>query len=110
MIVGRLDKRTAKTLMRALYMVVSHVLADEFSQVRLTERDDAVETLLLDRADEAFDERVQVGTATRQANRFAPACLSMARTPTVKTGSRSMMRWVFPNRNPSTASVRLRRT
>ena len=41
MIVGRLDKRTAKTLMRALYVVVSHVLADEFSQVRLTERDDA---------------------------------------------------------------------
>ncbi len=42
-IVGRLDKRTAKTLMRALCMVVSHVLADEFSQVRLTQRDDAVE-------------------------------------------------------------------
>ncbi len=56
-IVGRLDKRTAKTLTRALYVVVSHVLADEFSQVRLTERDDTVETVLLDRADEAFDER-----------------------------------------------------
>jgi hypothetical protein len=69
-IVGRLDKRTAKTFMRALYMVVSHVLTDEFSQVRLAERDDAVETVLLDRADKAFDERVQVGTATRQANRF----------------------------------------
>ena len=39
MIVGRLDKRTAKALMRALYIVVSHVLADELSQVRLTERD-----------------------------------------------------------------------
>ncbi len=45
-IVGRLDKRTAKTLMRALCVVVSQVLADEFSQVRLTERDDAVETVL----------------------------------------------------------------
>jgi len=44
-IVGRLDKRTAKTLMWALYVVVSHVLADEFSQVCLTERDDAVEAL-----------------------------------------------------------------
>ncbi len=57
-IVGRLDKRTAKTLMWALDVVMSDVLADEFSQVRLTERDDAVETVLLDRADEAFDERV----------------------------------------------------
>jgi hypothetical protein len=33
-IVGRLDKRTTKTLMRALCVVVSHVLADEFSQVK----------------------------------------------------------------------------
>ncbi len=31
--------------MRALCVVVSHVLADGFSQVRLTERDDAVETV-----------------------------------------------------------------
>ena len=58
MIVGRLDKRTTKTLMRALCMVVIHVLADEFSQVRLTQRDDAVEAFFFDRADEAFDERV----------------------------------------------------
>ncbi len=34
--------------MRALYVVVSDVLSDEFSQVRLTQRDDAVETLLFD--------------------------------------------------------------
>jgi hypothetical protein len=47
-IVERLDKRTAQTLMRALYVVVRDVLADEFSQVRLTQRDDAVETLLFD--------------------------------------------------------------
>ena len=57
MIVGRLDKRTAKTLMRALNMIVSDVFADEFSQVRLTQRDDAVEAFFFDRADEAFDER-----------------------------------------------------
>ncbi len=50
--------------MRALCVVMSDVLADEFSQVLLTQRDDAVEALLFDRADEAFDERVQVGTAT----------------------------------------------
>ena len=30
-IVGRLDKRTVETLMRALSMVMGHVLADEFS-------------------------------------------------------------------------------
>jgi hypothetical protein len=59
--IGRLDKRTAKTLMRALCVVVSHVLADEFSQVRLTQRDDAVETLLFDRADKAFNEGVGLG-------------------------------------------------
>ncbi len=35
-IIGRLDKHTAKALMRALCMVMSHVLADESSQVRLT--------------------------------------------------------------------------
>jgi len=34
--------------MRALYVVVSDVLADEFSQVYLTQRDDAVEALLFD--------------------------------------------------------------
>jgi hypothetical protein len=51
--VGRQDKRTAKTLMRELYVVVSHVLADEFSQVRrgegtLFERDlDPTTELLL---------------------------------------------------------------
>jgi hypothetical protein len=61
---GRLDKRTAETLMRALNMIVSHVLADEFPRVRLTQRDNSVEALLFDRADEAFDERVQVGAAT----------------------------------------------
>jgi hypothetical protein len=32
-IIGRLDKHAAKTLMRALCMAMSHVLADEFSQV-----------------------------------------------------------------------------
>ena len=40
MIVGRLDKHTAKTLVRAFCMVMSHVLADEFSQVRFTQWDD----------------------------------------------------------------------
>ena len=60
MIVGWVDQRGTKALMRALCVVVSHVLADEFSQVRLTERDDAVETLLFDRTDEAFDEGVQI--------------------------------------------------
>ena len=34
-IVGRLDQLTVKALMRALYVVMSHVLADELSQVRL---------------------------------------------------------------------------
>jgi hypothetical protein len=64
-IVARLDKRTAKTLMRALRVVVSHVLADEFSQGRLTQRDNAVETILFDRTDEASDKRFQVGAAAR---------------------------------------------
>ena len=64
-IVGRLEQRTIKALMRALDMVMNHVLADEFSQVRLTQRDDAVEALLLDRADEALDEGVQIGAASR---------------------------------------------
>ncbi len=67
---GRLNKRTAETLMGTLCVVVSHVRADEFSQVRLAQRDNAVEAFLFDRSNEAFDERVQVGTATRQANRF----------------------------------------
>ncbi len=61
MIVGRLDKRTTKTLMRALNMIVNHVLADEFSQVRLTQRNNSVEAFLFDRADEAFDEGVGLG-------------------------------------------------
>jgi len=46
-IVGRLDQRTVKTMMRAFYLAMSHVLADEFSQVRLTQRDDAVEACRL---------------------------------------------------------------
>jgi hypothetical protein len=36
LIVSRLEQRTIKALMRALHVVMSHVLADEFSQVRLT--------------------------------------------------------------------------
>ena len=56
-----MNQRAAKALMRALYMVVGNVLADEFSQVRLTQRDDAVEALLFDRANEAFDEGVGLG-------------------------------------------------
>ncbi len=64
-IMGRLDQRTTKALMRALYVVVGDVLADEFSQVRLAKRDDAVKAFLFDRADEAFDESVQVGAAAR---------------------------------------------
>ena len=46
-IVGWLDQRTVKTLMRALYVVMNHVLADEFSEVRLAGWDDAVEALCL---------------------------------------------------------------
>ena len=64
-IVGRPDERTAKTLMRALCMIVSHVLVDEFSQVRLAQRDNAAEAFLFDRSNETFDERVQVGAAAR---------------------------------------------
>ena len=64
-IIGRLDKHTAKALMRALCMVMSDVLADEFSQVRLTQRDDAVEALLFDRADEAFDEGARLRARRR---------------------------------------------
>jgi len=60
MIVGWLDQPTVKALMRALDVVMKHVFSDELSQVRLAERDDAVETLLFDRADETFDEGVQV--------------------------------------------------
>ncbi len=46
--------------MRALNMIVSDVLANEFSQVRLTQRDNPVEALLFDRADEAFPLDCQV--------------------------------------------------
>ena len=53
--------------MRALNMMVSDVFANEFSQVRLTQRDNPVEALFFDRADEAFDKGVQVWAATRQA-------------------------------------------
>jgi len=58
---GRLDQLTVKALMRALYVAMNHVLADEFSQMLLTQRDDAIETLLPDRANEALDESVGVG-------------------------------------------------
>jgi len=68
--VGWLDQRAAKALVWPLYVVVSDVLVDELSQVCLTQRDDAVETLLFDRADEAFDKGVQVGAAPRQASRL----------------------------------------
>jgi hypothetical protein len=51
--IGLLDQPLVKTLMRAIDMVLTHVLADEFSQVRLAQRDDAVETLLFDRDDES---------------------------------------------------------
>jgi hypothetical protein len=44
---------------------MGHVLADEFSEVRLAEWDDAVETLLFDRPDETLDERIQVWAAAR---------------------------------------------
>ena len=56
--------------MRPLYVVVSDVLTDELPQVRLTQRDDAVETLLFDRTNEPVDEGAQVWAATRQTNRF----------------------------------------
>jgi hypothetical protein len=44
--VRRLDQLAVKVLMRAFHVGMSHVLADEFSQVRLTQRDGAVEALL----------------------------------------------------------------
>jgi hypothetical protein len=49
--------------MRVPHVAMSDVLANGLSQVRLTERDDAVETLLLDWANNAFDEGVRMGTA-----------------------------------------------
>ena len=49
MIVGRQDKRTAKTLMRALCLVVIHVLANELSQMRLTKRRPRLEALMITR-------------------------------------------------------------
>ena len=63
--VGRLNQPPVKTLVRAFCVVMNHDLADEFSQVRLTQRDDTVQALLFDRADETLDEGVQIGTTSR---------------------------------------------
>ncbi len=82
-----MNQRAAKALMRALYMVVGNVLVDEFSQVRLTQRDNAVEALFFDRADEPFDEGVQVWAATRQANRCHSGVHSSSSNPVYRSAT-----------------------
>ncbi len=67
---GRRDEPTAQALVRPFFVVVRHVLVLEFSEMSLTQRDHAVEALLLDRTVEPLDERIQVRAAPGQANRL----------------------------------------
>ncbi len=56
-----LQELVIESLVVPLVMVVLDVLVDEAAQVPLAQRDDAIETLLFDRADEPFGIRVEIG-------------------------------------------------
>ncbi len=58
-----------------LAVVVLDVLAHEDAEVPLAERDHATEALLLDRPDEPFGVRVEIGTLRRRSDGLGPATL-----------------------------------
>src|SRR4030095_9040983 len=67
---GRSDQPTAQSLVRTFFVVVRHVLAHELPQMRFAQWNHAFKTFFLNRTIEAFHERIQVRTASRQANRL----------------------------------------
>ncbi len=69
---GSRDEPTAPALVRTFFVVVRHVLAHEFSEMRLSQRNHAVEAFLLNRTVEPLDERIQVRGTPGQTNRLDP--------------------------------------
>ena len=69
-VAGSRDEPTAQALVRPFFVVVRHVLAHELSEMCLSQRNHAVEALLLNRTVEPLDERIQVRAAPGQTNRL----------------------------------------
>ena len=65
-----MQELVVESLMVFLAMVVFDVLVDEKVHMSLAERDDSIETLLLNRADEPLGMSVEIGTFRRQPNRL----------------------------------------
>ena len=72
---GRLDQPIIEPLMIPFPMIVSGVLASGLSKRSLAEEDHSIKTLILDRPDESFGVRVQVGRTRRQAHDFETSIL-----------------------------------
>jgi len=62
---------------RTFFVVVRQVLAHKLSEMRLPQRDHAVETFIFDRTVESFHERIQVRAAPGQANRLDSCAFSL---------------------------------
>ena len=70
--IGLLWWSVTEPLVRAFFVVVDQVFADQVSQVSLTEHEEMVQTLLLDPLHPGFRERVHVGRAWRNWSKLDP--------------------------------------
>jgi hypothetical protein len=80
-----------QSLMIPLAMVVGDEFRDRPSMMALAERNQAVQTLLFDRADEPFGVRVGIGCAIWGPDDANPASWKRARTALLHLASRSQI-------------------
>jgi hypothetical protein len=74
---------------------MGHKLRDGPTKVAFAERNEAIETFLLDRANEAFSVGVRIRRAIRVWMTRSPASCNRARTASLHFASRSQIRTVY---------------
>jgi len=89
-------------------MIMRHELSDRIPQPFLTKEDHLLQATLFDRADEPFRICIQIRRPRWQFHGFDADRTKCGQKFPVYNGSRSWIKYRFPTKKPSTASVRLR--
>jgi hypothetical protein len=92
------DQFVLETLVIALVMIVDHVFGQRVTEVPLTERNETVQALFLDRADKPFRVRVAVGRTKRGLHHAHTGAFQNCRTARLHFRSRSQRNARGPSR------------
>ena len=98
------EQPVAYALMVAFVMIVLHEFVDRVLERAFADEDQLSQTRFLDRPDEAFRIRVEIGRS-RWRTVSTPAADNVSANASVNRGSRSWRRSRFSRRHPSSGSV-----